>query len=205
MRVLLSGGCKNGKSTLAQAIAVGQGESPVYIATMKPRDAEDEQRVARHRAEREGLHFTTVECPSHIASLTDSFPPEASLLLDSVTALLAEEMFCLTPTPDADAPARVGQELLLLADAYANIVFVSDYIYSDALTYDDWTQGYRKGLADIDRLLAARCDVVIEMVFGQAIIHKGGAAHVQQLDEMAQGLLDGAGALHGAAGVRPVG
>ena len=52
-------------------------------------------------------------------------------------------------------------------------MFVSDYIYSDAMRYDPLTEAYRAGLALIDRRLAACCDNVIEVVNGQIVLHKG--------------------------------
>jgi adenosylcobinamide kinase/adenosylcobinamide-phosphate guanylyltransferase len=55
-----------------------------------------------------------------------------------------------------------------------DIVIVSDYIYSDAILYDELTDAYRRGLAYIDRTLAAVCDVVLEVAFGSITLHKGG-------------------------------
>lgn len=54
-----------------------------------------------------------------------------------------------------------------------NIVFVSDYLYSDAARYDDDTERYRRGLALCDRTLAAACDAVAEVCVGQHILYKG--------------------------------
>ena len=59
------------------------------------------------------------------------------------------------------------------AKTVRHVVFVSDYIYSDAERYSESTEAYRKCLADIDRRLAAVCDTVIEVSGGQPIIHKG--------------------------------
>ena len=52
-------------------------------------------------------------------------------------------------------------------------MLVSDYIYSDALRYDEVTETYRRGLAAIDRKIAAISDVVLEMSGGNLIVHKG--------------------------------
>lgn len=204
MRVLISGGCKNGKSTLAQCMAVSQGERPAYVATMLPRDAEDDARVARHRAEREGWGFETVECATGIGRLPGLVKAERSILLDSTTALLAEEMFSAEGI-DLAAAERVKDELLTLAHTYGDIVFVSDTIYSDALVYDEGTQAYRRGLAMIDRALAQACDAVIEMTFGQRILHKGDESVARWLETVDARLRDGDGPVHGAAGVCPVG
>ena len=47
-----------------------------------------------------------------------------------------------------------------------NTVFVSDYLYSDAFAFDDFTDHYREALALCDRALAKCCDQVIEVSYG---------------------------------------
>lgn len=208
MRVLISGGCKMGKSTLAQQLTLAQGGRAVYVATMKPRDAEDIARIIRHRRERMGMGFATLECPMGIEQVVGAVEADASLLLDSTTALLAEEMFKEHPDffeIDAAAPMRVSKELLAVADCFENIVFVSDAIYADGAQYNQSSEAYRSGLALIDRTLARRCDAVIEMAIGQCILHKGDERVAAWIAQVIADIGDGAGFVHGAAGFRPVG
>lgn len=174
MNIFISGGCKNGKSYYAQHLAKRQAadNSPLYyIATMEPADEEDDARILRHREERDGWGFITLEQSRGIGSLQADFT--GSFLLDSVTALLSNEMFRRDGTVDRTAHLRVAEELEQLADKSGNIVFVSDYIYSDATKYDELTELYRKGLAWIDRTLAKKCDAVIEVSYGNILVFKG--------------------------------
>ena len=172
MSTFISGGCKNGKSFYAQRIAQAGGRPLYYIATMIPRDAEDDARIARHRKEREGWGFETLERGTDILSCLDRADPNGSFLLDSVTALLSNEMFT-DDGMDAQAPEKIARELVEFVRRAPKTVLVSDYIYSDANLYDDWTEAYRRGLARIDRALAAACDDVLEVVHGQVVVHKG--------------------------------
>jgi len=174
MTIFLSGGAKNGKSTLAQHLTrkLAAGGPMYYVATMIPHDEEDHARIARHLQEREGWGFTTLECGKEITNGIIDKNINGSFLFDSVTALLANEMFPGIQ-PDLTAPRRVKADLVALADYAENIVFVSDFIYSDAAHYDDLTQAYRKGLAETDRALAARCDCVCELCGGSITVHKG--------------------------------
>lgn len=178
MRVFISGGCKNGKSTFAQRVAKKlAGDGPLYyLATMEPHDQEDMDRIKRHLKEREGWGFETIECGRNILSCLNKGKPEGTYLLDSVTALLSNEMFHMDGTMDFSAPQHVGRGLIELSKMVHNIVFVSDYIYSDASIYDNATEQYRRGLAHIDRLLARECECVIEVCGGNIIYHKGGKA-----------------------------
>ncbi|HWQ79457.1 MAG TPA: bifunctional adenosylcobinamide kinase/adenosylcobinamide-phosphate guanylyltransferase, partial [Anaerovoracaceae bacterium] len=174
VNILISGGCKNGKSYYAQQLAKRQAGDAVplyYVATMEPADGEDQARILRHRQEREGWGFTTLERGSGIGALDADF--SGSFLLDSVTALLSNEMFRRDGTVDRTAYLRVAEELAQLADKSCDIVFVSDYIFSDAMKYEELTELYRKGLAWIDRTLAKKCDAVIEVTYGNVLMIKG--------------------------------
>ena len=116
MTVFLSGGCKNGKSTLAEQIAVhlSRPEHLYYLATMIPHDEEDRLRIARHVQSRAGLGFQTVECGLGLAKALEKADPAGSYLLDSVTALLSNEMFRPDGSVDLSAPERVAGELTTL-------------------------------------------------------------------------------------------
>ena len=177
MTVLISGGSKNGKTGLAQDIAVklSGGGKRYYVATMIPYDGEDRARIKRHIAERAGLGFETLETGRNVACCLEDVE-NGTFLIDSVTALLANEMF----PPDADGGAdpdagkRCSDGLLKIARDAENAVFVTDYIYSDAIRYDALTEKYRETLAELDRALAEACNTVIELCAGNLIFHKGG-------------------------------
>jgi adenosylcobinamide kinase/adenosylcobinamide-phosphate guanylyltransferase len=186
MRIFISGGCKSGKSFFAQhyakRLAMAQKIADnrnrlYYIATMKPVDKEDDDRILRHRREREGWDFTTIEQPFNIERILDKCDHNGSFLLDSLTALLANEMFPPSDTPESRingyAADKITNALLQITNNINNIVIVSDYIYGDALLYDTVTEKYRKSLAEIDIAAAANCDIVLEAAFTNVIVHKG--------------------------------
>lgn len=175
MTVFISGGAKNGKSSLAQKLAVrlAAGGPRYYVATMIPVDEEDRDRIRRHVADREGLGFETVECGRNILSCLDRVDRSGSFLLDSATALLMNEMF-RDGLVDEQAGDRCAEDLAEFVRSVKNAVIVSDGIYCDAARYDEITELYRKSLARVDRTLARVCDTVIEMTAGQQIIYKGG-------------------------------
>ncbi len=174
MSTLICGGSKSGKSMWAQRVARARagGRRLYYVATMLPRDEEDAARVRRHRQARAGWGFITVERGRDILGALDGADPSGAFLLDSVTALLANEMF-----DDAgfhpEAGAKVADELAAFVRRAPNTVLVSDDIFSDAAVYDDATEAFRRGLAQIDRRLAAACDNVLEASAGLLIVHKG--------------------------------
>jgi adenosyl cobinamide kinase/adenosyl cobinamide phosphate guanylyltransferase len=52
-------------------------------------------------------------------------------------------------------------------------VVVSDDLSRDAIRFDPATEAFRRHLGAIHRKLAKECDVVMEMAFGNLLIHKG--------------------------------
>ncbi len=175
MIVFISGGCKNGKSTYAlhAAKALCGGGDLFYAATMIPRDDEDSRRIERHIREREGWGFRTIEQGTDIGGITALIGTRATVLLDSVTALLSNEMFRSDGTFFPRAGDKVISGLIAVCAGAENVVLISDYIFSDAETYDEITQCYRRALAAADREAAKLSDTVIELCAGNTILHKG--------------------------------
>lgn len=177
MTCFISGGAKNGKSALAQdlIIALAKGGKQYYVATMISTGEEDNERIRRHVADRDGLGFETVECFRNIMDCLEFKDKDGAFLVDSVTALIQNSLFPIEKNYEMDLEAadRCADELIRFAETVRHVVFVSDYIYSDAERYSESTEMYRKCLAGIDRRLAKVCDTVIEVSAGQFIIHKG--------------------------------
>ena len=177
MTYFISGGAKNGKSTLAQdlSVALAKGGKLYYVATMISTGAEDDDRIRRHIADRDGMGFETVECFRNIMDCLNIADKDGVFLVDSVTALIQNSLFPVEKNYELDLSAanRCAGDLVKFAGTVRHAVFVSDYIYSDAERYSESTEMYRKCLADIDRRLAKVCDTVIEVSAGQFMIHKG--------------------------------
>ena len=177
MTYFISGGAKNGKSTLAQdlAVALAKGGKHYYVATMISTGSEDDDRIRRHIADRDGMGFETVECFHNIMECLNTADKDSVFLVDSVTALIQNSLFPVEKNYEMDISAanRCAGDLVKFAGTVRHAVFVSDYIYSDAERYSESTEMYRKCLADIDRRLAKVCDTVIEVSAGQFVIHKG--------------------------------
>lgn len=111
--ILILGGMKSGKSSFASRLAAGRGASVAYLATARAGDAEMEQRIRRHQAERPDS-WLTVEEPDNPASyfraLTGSNAPEpVTILLDCLTLWLTNLLAPLGDEPDRDEALRLGE------------------------------------------------------------------------------------------------
>ena len=171
MNIYVSGGSKCGKSDFAENLAKGMAEEKglplFYVATMIPKDNEDLLRVDKHREKRKDKGFQTLELktPEDI----ETFLPDISqgvFLIDSVTAILENTIFDEHYNIDENGWKSVADSLIQFMDKCKNLVFVSDFIYSDGVEYDQYTETYRKNLALCDRRLAEKCDQVWEVTFG---------------------------------------
>lgn len=174
MTIFISGGCKNGKSTYAlkQALQLaGQGPR-YYIATLDPKDDEQLACVKVHREARKGKGFITFESPVSLPACPEGADPCGVFLLDSVTALLFNEMFSSGGNMDPSAPERIIESLDRFLDTVKHAVLVSDYIYSDGMGYAPVTEAYARGLAQVDRFLTQKCERVVEICMGIPTVYK---------------------------------
>lgn len=183
MNILISGGCKNGKSSYAQNLAVKLAEktpeipenkaanppSLIYFATMIPHDSEDDERIQKHREDRKNLGFSTVECGKSISEAAKKLEPGSVVLFDSLTALVANEMFDgrtdfdSLETEEVTILQKLQDELKILMEQVSSVIFVTDTIFNDGKIYDKTTELYRKILAKTEQFVAKNCDRVVEM------------------------------------------
>lgn len=171
MFVLVTGGAASGKSAYAENLLLRSPASPKwYLATMLAQDAESRARVERHRAMRKGKGFLTLEYPFALETLV--VPKNSALLLECLSNLLANECFC------PEGAGEHAQEAILrgierLCSTAADIVVVSNEIFSDGTPYDPSTQAYIACLAHLNAILAQRADAAVEVVCGIPVVQKG--------------------------------
>lgn len=96
MMYLIIGGSGSGKSAYAEELlfSLPDAGKKYYIATMQVCDEESRRRVQKHRKQREGKRFYTIEQPVHVSgALTQMDAGKKSAMLECVSNLVANEMF----------------------------------------------------------------------------------------------------------------
>ena len=197
MKILISGGAKNGKSIYAQKISKAMSvkyDVPLYyVATMEPVDEEDENRIKRHIKERAGWGFTTIEEPRRLAEIferdiitgedsnaklgkgtarSENVDERGVFLVDSLTALLGNNMFGKNGSMNLDCFDEVRDDIYSFSKKASNIVLVSDSIGCDGFKFDEVTEKYRMNLARLEREAASYFDRVVEVSVGQILEFK---------------------------------
>ena len=168
--ILISGGNGSGKSAFAETLVGGVAAPRCYIATMVPHTEENCRRIEKHRRQRAGLDFATLEVPVLVGDAAVS--AESVVLLEDVANLMANAMF------ECGWSARQAlEEILKLKERCRLLVAVtiSDLKSED---YEGETKDYIAALQQLNDALFARSCAAAQMQEGEALWQKGGAADV---------------------------
>ena len=168
MFILITGGCKNGKSHIAESIILKYNIPYYYIATMEPYCDEAFSAIDRHRKIREGKGFETIEKYTDIDKI--NLPEKCAVLLECACNLCANEMFtskCKNPVEKI----LMGVDKLL--EKSEVLVIVTNQVGEDGVNYSAETMDYIKNMGVLNRMLAEKADCVIEAVYGIPVILKG--------------------------------
>lgn len=167
--IFITGGAGSGKSEYAeqraeQLAAELQG-ALYYIATMDPgpRDPDTVARIAKHQRRRADKGYTTIECPTNIASVRAQLrsTPHAVFLLEDLTNLYANEVYGTSGHPHA-----LVTPILQLADEAGAVILVANELYRDGICYGEETDRFLRELSARVLQLAATADEVTEVVYG---------------------------------------
>lgn len=165
--VLISGSNNSGKSIYAEQLIARTVGDRYYIATMLPCTEDHHRRIEKHRAQRQGLGFDTIECPYQVGNV--SLSSDGVVLLEDVSNLLANAIF-----EKGGNSESVFCDICTLADRCRILVVVTIAGLKDD-GYDEETVAYINGLNDINQKLFEKASVAISMQEGTPVYQKGDA------------------------------
>lgn len=171
MFVTVIGGSSSGKSEFAENTAVKLGKGRlIYTAAMKPYGTEGEMRIKRHRELRKDKGFVTVE---KYTALKDLLVEKGdTILIECMSNLLANEMFDEEGAGE-NSVNEIIEGIDIVSQKSANLIVVTNDIFSDGENYTEETSKYIKNLAEINKYICLKSDVVYEVVCGIPIRLKG--------------------------------
>lgn len=150
--ILITGGARSGKSTLAERTTLLLGQPAIYIATAESGDAEMAERIARHQARRGQEWQTLAEPLDLVRALTDS-DRGAPRLVDCITLWLSNLM-----AAGCDWEAEVAQLARLLPQLAAPVVFVTNEVGSGIVPDNALARAFRDAAGLANQQLAEACD-----------------------------------------------
>lgn len=171
MTILITGGSKCGKSSVAESLLDGVQGAKFYIAAMEPFGEDARRAIERHCEMRRGKGFQTVECPRNIGDLRFPDGQNGCALLECLTTLCANEMF--TPNGVTDPEEKILSGLASLSGQVGRLVVVTNEVSSDGIEYPPETMRYIRTMSRLNAAAAQFADVVIECVCGIPVTLKG--------------------------------
>lgn len=175
MMIFISGASRSGKSEQAEKICVklAGANKKIYLATAQVYDDEMRRRVERHKLMRKDKKFFTLEKTHNLHEILNSnmIGNNDTVLLECLPNWAANEMFIPDGIENANKninniKLKIFKTILDLNLKCANLIIVSDDIFSDGIIYDDITESYIKLLAELHILIAAKADKAIECTSG---------------------------------------
>lgn len=169
MITLVVGKSNSGKSELAEKLALETGDEKVYyLATMNVMDDAGRERVIKHRKQREGKGFTTIEKQRGIAGILDDKKDacESTVLLECVANLVANYIFD-DSKEDKDiesVASNASEEIKALSGKVHNLIIVTNEYDRDGEGYDDSTRNYVETLSRTNELIRTYCDKVYDLL-----------------------------------------
>lgn len=167
MLTLVVGGAASGKSEFAENLVLTLPGRRVYVATMEPYDGECLDRIDKHRRQRAGKGFATLECYRDLEGL--KVLAGANVLLECMSNLLANELY----SPQGGGTAAVLGGVERLYTQCTHLTIVTNEVFSGGKDYEGDTLRYLRELGTVNRTLAARAGRVVEVVCGCPNVLKG--------------------------------
>lgn len=196
--ILAVGGSKSGKSKFLELCAQEAAQAwqlPLcYLATLEVgEDPENQARVARHRAQRAGKGFITLEAACQLRSQLGAEPwlgRKPVLLLECLGTLLANEIFSpsnhrrrrtwalpedLSQPPSLDFAAQIARDILVdlvwLQDRVSLLLLASNDVFSNCPPPDPWSALWVEVLGLLHQELANQASAhVLEVSAGIPLV-----------------------------------
>jgi adenosylcobinamide kinase/adenosylcobinamide-phosphate guanylyltransferase len=162
------GKSNTGKSVKAEELAMTFDlPNKLYVATMKVMDEDGEVRVQKHRKQREGKGFETLEVPLNITEIIPQIkePEKTVVLLECISNLVGNEMYDnpeRSVLDEALLAEEIARDIRLLADSTAELIVVSS-VYDAKEEYSEETLKYIRYLDRTNEAIKQIADKVIEI------------------------------------------
>jgi adenosylcobinamide kinase/adenosylcobinamide-phosphate guanylyltransferase len=169
--ILITGGCRSGKSRFALDYANLHFSKKLYLATCEVLDEEMARRVENHKKIR-GPEWRTVEEPLEVVEKVRRHGDEAEvILLDCITLWLSNLL--LKWDDDSKVTSEVDRLIETLKKSQTSFLIVSNEVGMGIVPANPLSRRFRDLSGMVNQRIAEVADTVILMVSGLPIFLKG--------------------------------
>ena len=175
--VLVTGGCRSGKSAHALKLAQAVPGTRAYVATCPITDEEIARRVTAHRRSRDGQGWTTIEEQVELAEVFRRHAGFDVLLVECVTLWVNNLMYRAEQQGGELTEAGIEPPCRALLDAATacrgTVIFVTNEVGLGIVPDNPLARRYRDLVGRVNQLIAARANQVTLLVSGIPVRIKG--------------------------------
>lgn len=177
MIILVTGGCRSGKSSQAAQLASSIGGRKLFIATAPVTDEEMRQRIERHKEARGEKGWDVLEETLDLAGAIRNSGDYDVIVVDCLTLWINNLMLeAVEKGQDLDEAGIVERcELLGVASSQGDntVIFVTNEVGAGIVPDNESARAFRDLAGRCNQKIAAMADRVIMMVSGLPLILKG--------------------------------
>jgi adenosylcobinamide kinase/adenosylcobinamide-phosphate guanylyltransferase len=162
--ILVTGGARSGKSDFALQLAQSLPAPRCFVATCPVVDSEMDERIARHREERAGAEWQTVEEQTAIAAILRARQDDRVCLIDCLTLWVNNLLYLAEQSGKMFSDSEMRQQCDLLIQAagvhHGAVICVTNEVGMGIVPDNPAARLYRDLVGRCNRMLAAAADEV---------------------------------------------
>ena len=166
MITYIYGGVSSGKSEYAEELISEEFNKKIYLATMENVGEHAGKRVEKHRLQREGKGFFTIEEPGHIKDL--NIDEDDNILLEDLTNLLSNNLFNEAGLKNnfKEITEKIFSDIITLKSRCNSVFIVGNDIFSTERNQSKELDIFIDCLYSLHTKIIEVADRVIEVVYG---------------------------------------
>ncbi|MFZ5868489.1 MAG: bifunctional adenosylcobinamide kinase/adenosylcobinamide-phosphate guanylyltransferase [Thermodesulfobacteriota bacterium] len=174
--VLVTGGCRSGKSAFALQYAEAIEGARAFVATCSPIDVEMKERIRKHRQARDRGQWATIEEPIRLADVVRRAGSFNVLLIDCLTLWINNLLFEASQRNEPISDEVVARLCTGLIEAISQfdgtVILVTNEVGMGIVPEDATSRLYRDLMGCCNRMIADAADEVTLVVCGQPLTIK---------------------------------
>ena len=175
--ILITGGARSGKSDYAQARAEAIGGNHYFLATCPVIDSEMDERIERHKADREKTVWQTIEEELDIVAVIQSIKQESICLVDCLTLWVNNLSYHAGKMnlkfTENEMQEKAEEFVLQAQNFHGTLICVSNEVGMGIVPDNLEARRYRDMVGRTNRIIAAAADEVILVSCGLPLFLKG--------------------------------